>query len=158
MCLAELNCEFCPFCAAWNITPAEYRLIGNDVTPAVGGLTRVPSLTLAATRRETRRGTVSRTESTNNTITMMASEKNKAMNARVEAYLRAAPSETSPRPAPLQEVDDESELGITSSPSDTASEGQDSIRQPSTSSQLDRPNFLNRMRQRSRRLSRTIFK
>ncbi|KAJ4305014.1 hypothetical protein N0V90_000543 [Kalmusia sp. IMI 367209] len=155
----EIKCDFCPYCSGWNLSNSEYRLVGNDRAPAVGGLSRSPSLTLTTTRRESRRGSLSRTDS-NNSIAMMAQEKNRALNARVDAYLRVAPEPPmpSPYPAPLHEVDDEDAVNLTSSPSDTSSEGQESLRHASTSSQGDKKTILQKMRHKSKRLSLSIFK
>ncbi|KAF2799570.1 hypothetical protein K505DRAFT_225177, partial [Melanomma pulvis-pyrius CBS 109.77] len=127
----EIKCDFCPYCAGWNLSTSEYRLVGNDRAPAVGGLSRVPSLTLTTTRRESRRGSLSRSDSSTS-ITMMAQEKNRAMNARVDAYFRVAPPETAPLPMSLLEVDDEDNRSAPS-PSDTSSDGHESLRQSSTS-------------------------
>ena len=155
----EIKCDFCPYCSGWNLSNAEYRLVGNDRAPAIGGISRTPSLSLSTTRRETRRGSLSRTDS-NNSISIMAGEKNRALNARVDAYLRVAPEPAlpSPYPAPLREVDEEADVGLTSSPSDTSSEGQESVRHPSTSSQGDSVSLLKRMRYKSKRLSMSLFK
>lgn len=153
----EIKCEFCPFCAGWNLSTSEYRLVGNDRAPSVGGLSRTPSLSLTTTRRESRRGSLSRSDS-NTSITMMAQEKNRAMNARVDAYFRVPPPpEASSVPAPLQEVD-EGDAVIATSPSDTSSEGQESLRQSSTSSQTDKPGLIKKMRRKSKRLSLSLFK
>ncbi|KAF2655873.1 hypothetical protein K491DRAFT_704369 [Lophiostoma macrostomum CBS 122681] len=152
----EIKCDFCPYCSGWNVSPSEYRLVGNDRSPAVGGLSRTPSLSLTTARRESRRGSLSRTDSSNS-ITMMAQEKNRAMNARVDTYFRLAP-EVSSVPAPLREADEEGDPIVTSSPSDTSSDGQGSLRHASTSSQVDKPSFLKKMRHRSKRLSLSMFK
>jgi hypothetical protein len=88
---------------------------------------------------------------------MMAQEKNRAMNARVDTYFRLAP-EVSSVPAPLHEADEEVDAVVASSPSDTSSEGQGSFRHASTSSQTDKPSFLKKMRHRSKRLSLNMFK
>ena len=155
----EIKCDFCPYCAGWNLSKSEYRLVGNDRAPAIGGLSRSPSLSLTTTRRESRRGSLVRTDS-NNSVSIMAQEKNRALNARVDAYIRAAtePALPSPYPAPLREVDEESDVALTSSPSDTSSEGPESLRHPSTSSQGDSVSILKRMRYKSKRLSMSIFK
>ncbi|KAF2747944.1 hypothetical protein M011DRAFT_457879 [Sporormia fimetaria CBS 119925] len=143
----EIKCEFCPFCAEWDASASEYKLIGNDSTPAVGGLTRTPSISLRAARRESRRGSLSRSNSSTS-ITAMASEKNKAMNARVDAYLCVTPPESS-RPAPLQEADDEE-----------ASEGSTdgSLRRSSTSSQTKTSGFMQKFRTKSQKYSFGMLK
>ncbi|KAF2464699.1 uncharacterized protein BDR25DRAFT_94734 [Lindgomyces ingoldianus] len=147
----EIKCDFCPYCSGWNLSTSEYRLVGNDRTPSIGGLSRTPSL--AATRRDSRRGSLARSDSSTS-ITMMAQEKNRAMNARVDAYFRV-PVQTSALP----EVEDEVDGIIATSPSDTASEGQESLRQASsTSSQSDKAGLMKKMRKRSKRLSLGLFK
>ncbi|KAF2687253.1 hypothetical protein K458DRAFT_295828 [Lentithecium fluviatile CBS 122367] len=157
----EIKCDFCPYCASWNVSNTEYRLVGNDRAPAVGGLSRTPSLTLTTTRRETRRGSLSRSDS-NTSITMMAQEKNRAMNARVDAYFRVPTAEVaampSPYPAPVREVDDEEGSNLAISPSDTSSEGQESVRHSPPSSAVDKPSILGKMKRKSKRLSMSIFK
>lgn len=151
----EIKCDFCPFCSGWNLSHSEYRLVGNDRAPPIGGLSRSPSLTLTTTRRETRGGSLSRTDS-NNSIAMMAQEKNRALNARVDAYLGVAPEPPlpSPYPAPLHEVDGEN----SSTPSETSSDGPDSLRHASTSTQGDKKSILQKMRHRSKRLTLSFFK
>jgi hypothetical protein len=89
-----------------------------------------------------------------------AMEKNKAMNARVDAYFRVPPPETSSKPAPLQEAEDEGDMAIAMTPSDTASsasEGQESLRQ-APSAHAASPSFLKRMRRKSKRVSLFMFK
>ncbi|KAF2000003.1 hypothetical protein P154DRAFT_206396 [Amniculicola lignicola CBS 123094] len=150
----EIKCDFCPYCSGWNLSTSDYRLIGNDQSPAIGGLSRTPSLSLTVTRRDSRRGSLSRSDS-NTSITMMAQEKNRAMNARVDAYFRVPITEGVPVP-PVREAEDEGEH-IPTSPSDTASEGQESIRQSSTSSGGgDKSGLFKKMRLKSKRMS--LFK
>lgn len=155
----EIKCDFCPYCAGWNVSGTEYRLLGNDRAPAVGGLSRTPSLTLTTTRRETRRGSLSRSDSSTS-ITMMAQEKNRAMNARVDAYFRVPvePALPSPYPAPVHEVDAERNGSLVPSPSETSSEGQESVRHSPPSSAIGKPGLLGKMKQRSKRLSLSLFK
>ncbi|KAF1959929.1 hypothetical protein CC80DRAFT_313254 [Byssothecium circinans] len=159
----EIKCDFCPYCSGWNLSNSEYRLIGTDAAPASGGLSRTPSLTLNTTRREMRRGSLSRSDSSTSITMMQAQEKNRAMNARVDAYFRVPTSEPTPIPSAypgtLREVDDEDGGNIiTSSPSDTSSEGHESVRHSSTSSQPGKPSVLNKMRRKSKRLSLSLFK
>lgn len=155
----EIKCDFCPYCSAWNLPTSEYRLVGNDRAPAIGGLSRTPSLSLTTTRRESRRGSLARTDSSNS-IAMMAQEKNRALNARVDAYLRVTTDSAppSPYPAPLRGVNEEDGMALSTSPSDTSSEGPESVRHPSTSSQPDSMSIINKMRRKSKRLSMSIFK
>jgi hypothetical protein len=157
----EIKCEFCPFCSGWNVDPSEYRLIGNDRAGSLGSLgalARTPSLSLSATRRESRTSSFSTVDS-NSGIAAMASEKNKAMNERVNAYFARAPQPQTPAtPTPLREADDESDEAITTISSDTSSEGQESLRRSSTSSQTSKLGFLKKMQRKSKRMSFGIFK
>ncbi|KAF9740122.1 hypothetical protein PMIN06_003746 [Paraphaeosphaeria minitans] len=155
----EIKCDFCPYCSGWNLSQSEYRLVGNDRAPAIGGLSRTPSLSLNTARRESRRGSLSRTDSSNS-IAMLAQEKNRALNARVDAYLRVAPEPAlpSPYPAPLADLNKEDGVALSSSPSDTSSEGPESVRHSSTSTQGESVSILKRMRYRSKRLSMSLFK
>jgi hypothetical protein len=85
-------------------------------------------------------------------------EKNKAMNARVDAYLRVPPPESSSRPVPLQEADDEGDM-TSPTPSDSASsasEGRESLRQ--VPSHDENSGFLKKMRRKSKKLSLLMFK
>lgn len=88
----------------------------------------------------------------------MAQEKNRAMNARVDAYFRVAPPETAPLPMSLLEVDDEDNRMVASSPSDTSSDGHESLRQSSTSSATDKSGLMKKMRFKSKKLSLSLFK
>ncbi|CAI6340602.1 unnamed protein product [Periconia digitata] len=158
----EIKCDFCPYCSGWNLSNSEYRLVGNDRAPSSGGLSRSPSLTLNTTRRELRRGSLTRTDSSSSITMIQAQEKNRALNARVSEYFRV-PVAAEPTPIPsaypgtLHEIDEEGP-NVASSPSDTSSEGPDSVRHSSTSSQLDSPSILKKMRHKSKRLSLSIFK
>lgn len=151
----EIKCDFCPYCSGWNVSPTEYRLVGNDRAPSIGGLSRTPTLSLSTARRESRRGSLSRTDS-GSSITEIAQVKNRAMNERINNYFRVAQPEVSSVPAPLQEAEDEDAV-IATSPSDTSSEGHGSIRHSSTSSD-NKPGLLKKMRHKSKRLSLSIFK
>ncbi|KAK7191337.1 hypothetical protein DPSP01_003045 [Paraphaeosphaeria sporulosa] len=155
----EIKCDFCPYCSGWNLTKSEYRLVGNDRAPAIGGLSRTPSLSLNTARRESRRGSLSRTDSSNS-IAILAQEKNRALNARVDAYLKVAPEPPlpSPYPAPLADVNEDDGVALSSSPSDTSSEGPESVRHSSTSTQGDSVSIIKRMRHKSKRLSMSLFK
>lgn len=161
----EIKCDFCPYCSGWNLSNSEYRLVGNDRAPASGGLSRSPSLTLNTTRRELRRGSLSRTDSNSSiatSITMIqAQEKNRALNARVNEYFRVPVSEPTPIPSAypgtLREIDEE-DGNVATSPSDTSSDAPDSVRHSSTSSQPESASILKKMRRKSKRLSLSIFK
>ncbi|KAF9638955.1 hypothetical protein BFW01_g9852 [Lasiodiplodia theobromae] len=39
----ETKCDFCPHCAGWNLSNAEFRLVSNDRSSSAGGLSRSPS-------------------------------------------------------------------------------------------------------------------
>jgi hypothetical protein len=79
------------------------------------------------------------------------------MNARVDAYFRVAP-DTAPLPQSLPEAEDEDNGMTASSPSDTSSEGNESVRHSSTSSPMDKSGLMKKMRFKSRKLSLNIFK
>lgn len=157
----EIKCDFCPYCSGWNVSNTEYRLLGSDCTPSVGGLSRTPSLSVAlsATRRESRRGSLARSDSSTS-ITMIAQEKNRAMNARVDSYFKFPPPPEVPvLTEALPDAENEGESTVTSSSnSDVSSESQDSVRQPSLTSSRGKNKFLSRVRNKSKRLSMTIFK
>lgn len=157
----EIKCDFCPYCDDWEPSPTEFRLVGNDSSPAIGGFARstIPLATQRReARRESRRGSLSRTDS-NTSVSMMAQEKNRAMNARVDAYFRVPQPETSSVPAPLREVDDENNSALASSTSsDTSSEpseGRESLRQAPT---FKASGLFKKMGRKSKRVSMSLFK
>ncbi|KAH7139408.1 hypothetical protein B0J11DRAFT_42565 [Dendryphion nanum] len=160
----EIKCDFCPYCDDWEPSSSEFRLVGNDSSPAIGGFARTPSVPLSTQRRElrrdSRRGSLSRTDS-NTSVSMMAQDKNRAMNARVDAYFRVPQPETSSSPAPLRETEDENDMTLASSTSDTSSEpseGRESLRL-APSSKIDKASGLfKNMRQKSKRMSLSLFK
>lgn len=141
----EIKCDFCPFCAAWNVDDGNYRLVGNDRSPSIGGLSRSGSMALSSQRRESRRGSLARTDSNCSMTMIAASEKNKALNARLDAYL-------STRPERILSVDSssrKSDIGDDDppSPTDTGSSGGD-----------DRFAMLSKGWKKSKRLSRSFFR
>jgi hypothetical protein len=158
----EIKCDFCPYCSGWNLSNSEYRLIGTDSSPASGGLSRTPSLTLNTTRREMRRGSLSRSSSSTSLTMMQAQEKNRALNDRVNAYFKVPTSEPATPtayPGTLHQVNEEEGSNLVNSPSDTSSDGHESVRHSSTSSsQGDKASILGKMRFKSKRLSLSIFK
>lgn len=84
----ETKCTFCPYCSGAGLNEAEWRLIGNDSSPSMyGGLSRTPSISLNTTRRDSRSGSIARTDSSTSMTMMIAGEKNRALNSRLEAYL-----------------------------------------------------------------------
>jgi len=93
---------------------------------------------------------------------LQAQEKNRALNARVNEYFRVPVAEPTPVPSAypgtLREIDEEDSSNVASSPSDTSSEGPDSVRHLSTSSQTDNASILKKMRRKSKRLSLSLFK
>jgi hypothetical protein len=88
----ETRTHFCPWCDEESTTDrTEYRLMGNDRAPSIGGLSRTSSSaniepTLTASRRESRRGSVARSDSSTS-LTESAAEKNRAQNMRIQWYL-----------------------------------------------------------------------
>ena len=82
----------CPWCDQDTPTdPQEYRLVGNDRVPSIGGLSRVSSSTnieptLVSSRRESRSGSIAHTDSSTSLIDA-AGEKNRAQNMRIQWYL-----------------------------------------------------------------------
>lgn len=93
----ETKCDFCPYCiGAPDLST--YRLVGNDRSPSIGGLSRSPSLSmsLSSTRRDSRRGSLARSDSSTSATGVMlaAGEKNRALNARLDAYLASCPEKT----------------------------------------------------------------
>ncbi|KAB2575984.1 hypothetical protein BFW01_g2528 [Lasiodiplodia theobromae] len=99
----ETKCDFCPYCAAWNLSNTDFRLVGNDRSPSVGGLSRSPSAnygsttTLTSARRDSRRASLARTDSTSSipalglSVVEKTGEKNRAINSRLDAYLGKHP-------------------------------------------------------------------
>lgn len=99
----ETKCDFCPYCSSWNLSTTDFRLVGNDRSPSVGGLSRSPSLnygsttTLTSARRDSRRASLARTDSTGSipalglSVVEKTGEKNRAISARLDAYLGKNP-------------------------------------------------------------------
>ena len=104
----ESKTASCPWCDQDTSTdPQEYRLVGNDKTPSIGGLSRASSTTnieptLISSRHESRRGSLARTDSSTS-LTEAAGERNRAQNMRIQWYLTTrleaiAQEETKERP------------------------------------------------------------
>jgi hypothetical protein len=101
----EIKCDFCPFCSGWPLDAGEYVLLGslshsrNDSLN--GSLSRRSSLatTVSMARRDSRRASLTRSDSSGSysdqnvlgSPVYVASERNKAMNQRVESYFVAVP-------------------------------------------------------------------
>ncbi|KAF2500097.1 hypothetical protein BU16DRAFT_236050 [Lophium mytilinum] len=148
----EIKCDFCPYCSGWNLTNSEYRLVGNDRTPSIGGLSRSPSLSLSSARRESRRGSLARTDSSTSITMMAAQEKNRALNARVDAYLRVTPEHM---PESKTGEDEADGVGGPQSLSDSdKSEGQGS----SAHSETKGSGLFGKGWKKSKRFSKTLFK
>jgi hypothetical protein len=119
----EIKCDFCPYCAGWDVADnGSYKMIGTDRSPSVGGISRsnsvstamgvgsvngglsmfgTPYVPLSAARRESRaaagsrRSSLARTDSSGS-VSLMAreySEKNRATNARIDAYVASRPNQ-----------------------------------------------------------------
>jgi hypothetical protein len=154
----EVKCEHCPYCHG-HVSEFEYKLIGDGPAPPVGslsGLARAHSTSLNAARRDLRLDNISRTDSatsvgSKSSLVTAASEKNRAMNSRLDAYF--FPSADQPYPT-VREDDDESNPAAC--PSDTSSNDYASLRHSSISMSAAEPykvNMLSRVRQRTKRLS-----
>lgn len=88
----ESKVASCPWCDQGTPPePQDYRLVGNDRTPSIGGLSRASSTadmgpTLTSSRRESRSGSIARTDSSTS-LTEAAGERNRAQNMRIQWYL-----------------------------------------------------------------------
>jgi hypothetical protein len=112
----EIKCDFCPFCADWPLSGDEFMLLGGNPHSRSSSfsspLSRTPSLTttVAAARRDSRTGSLARSDSSISSSRSSnaafpaalagspvhaASERNRAMNSRVESYFVALPEEVS---------------------------------------------------------------
>jgi hypothetical protein len=136
----EVKVEYCPYCQG-HVSEFEYRLIGDGAAPAVGsisGLARAHSTSLNAARRDIRLDEVTRTDSatsvgSKSSLVTAASEKNRAMNSRLDAYFFPASGESPVSPYPTTREDDE-EISA-ASPSDTSSADRSSVRHASMSAE-----------------------
>lgn len=150
----EVKCEICPYCQG-HVSEFEYKLIGDGPAPPVGslsGLARAHSVSLNAARRDIRLDNITRTDSatsvgSKSSLVTAASEKNRAMNSRLDAYF--FPSADQPYPAVLQD-DDESNANT---PSDNSSNENSSVRNASVANEPYKVNMLSRVRRRTKRLS-----
>ncbi len=97
----EAKTDACPYCTSWTPAPdaQQFRLVGNDRHPSVGGLSRTlstssPVVSLSHTRRDyARRGSLNRSDSSSSVLAQAAGSKNRAMNLRVDAYLTSTPEQ-----------------------------------------------------------------
>lgn len=151
----EIKCDFCPYCSSWNLEPAQYRLVGNDRAPSVGGLSRSPSFSLSSTRRDSRRESLARTDSSSSVQMMVAGEKNRALNARIDAYLSTLPERLlqAESKSPKMEAVDEN----TGSPPSPASEESSSIVDAQGTNDGKKGGMLGKWK-KSKKFSRTLFK
>ncbi|KAH9877524.1 hypothetical protein IAQ61_002891 [Plenodomus lingam] len=153
----EVKCEFCPYCQG-HVSEFEYKLIGDGPAPPVGslsGLARAHSVSLNTARRDIRLDNISRTDSatsvgSKSSLVTAASEKNRAMNSRLDAYF--FPSNDQPYPAVRE---DDIDSNVTSSPSDHSSSSNDnsSVRRNSMAAEPYKVNMLSRVRRRTKRIS-----
>ena len=91
---------------------------------------------------------------------MLAQEKNRAMNTRIDSYFKfPPPPETAAITEVLGEGENDAEGTISSSSnSDVSSDAQDSVRRDSITSSRGKNKFLSKVRNKSKRLSMSIFK
>lgn len=154
----EVKVEYCPYCQG-HVSEFEYRLIGDGPAPPVGslsGLARAHSTSLNAARRDIRLDEVTRTDSatsvgSKSSLVVAASEKNRAMNSRLDAYFFPSNGESSPvSPYPISREDEDATSAA--SPSDTSSADVSSVRHASMSEPY-KVNMLSRVRRRTKRFS-----
>ncbi|EAT84654.2 hypothetical protein SNOG_08378 [Parastagonospora nodorum SN15] len=145
----EVKVEYCPYCQG-HVSEFEYRLIGDGPAPPVGslsGLARAHSTSLNAARRDIRLDEVTRTDSatsvgSKSSLVVAASEKNRAMNSRLDRYFFPANGESSPH---------EEETSV-ATPSDSSSADVSSVRHASLSEPF-KVNMISRVRRRTKRFS-----
>ncbi|KAF2819093.1 hypothetical protein CC86DRAFT_151075 [Ophiobolus disseminans] len=154
----EVKCDYCPYCQG-HVSEFEYRLIGDGPAPSVGslsGLARAHSTSLNAARRDIRLDEVTRSDSatsvgSKSSLVTAASEKNRAMNSRLDAYFfPSADSPVSPYPTARSEDGDEVSAA---SPSDTSSADHHSLRNASMSGEPYKVDMLSRVRRRTKKFS-----
>ncbi|KAF2135355.1 uncharacterized protein K452DRAFT_303597 [Aplosporella prunicola CBS 121167] len=156
----ETKCSFCPFCSSWSLSTTDYRLVGNDRSPSIGGLSRSPSLSLTTARRDSRaasraasrRGSLARTDSSSSISGMVfaghVAEKNKAISSRLDAYLGVHPERKGSRSG--SEASDEDDQP--SSPYET------DMNKVDAQTQGRRDSTLSKGWKKSKRFSRGLFK
>lgn len=152
----EVKCDFCPYCQG-HVSEFEYRLIGDGPAPTVGtlsGLARAYSTSLNAARRDIRLDDMTRTDSatsvgSKSSLVIAASEKNRAMNSRLDQYFFTNDSPVSPYPSTREDDDD----STVPSPSDTSSNDRHSVRHASVSQEPYKVNMFSRVRRRTKAFS-----
>jgi hypothetical protein len=151
----EVKVEYCPYCQG-HVSEFEYRLIGDGPAPSVGsisGLARAHSTSLNAARRDIRLDEVTRTDSatsvgSKSSLVTAASEKNRAMNSRLDAYFFPSSSDAPVSPYPTsREFDEETSAA---SPSDSSSADRSSVRHASMSADPFKVNVMSRVRRRTK--------
>ncbi|KAF2086796.1 hypothetical protein K490DRAFT_43540 [Saccharata proteae CBS 121410] len=159
----ETKCDFCPYCSAWNLSNSEYRLVGNDRTPSIGGLSRTPSVSftsLTGARRDSRRASLARTDSSGSlanigagiNIVEKASERNRAINARLDAYLGSNPER-------VKTASDSSDEEEAQPPSPAEATGEDAMaRVDAQVVGKKNTGFVKKSWRKSKRLSLSLFK
>lgn len=167
----ETKCDFCPYCSSWNLSSTEYRLVGNDRSPSIGGLSRSPSIsyssttTLTSARRDSRRASLARTDSSSSiampsvSVLERTGERNRAITARLDAYLGKHPDRKATKSG--GETSDEDEPQSTTQPPSPV----DADVMATVDAQVAavvplkrRDSMLKKGWRGSKRLSRTIFK
>ncbi|KAK8253726.1 hypothetical protein IWZ00DRAFT_542803 [Phyllosticta capitalensis] len=165
----ETKCDFCPYCSSWNLSSTKYRLVGNDRSPSVGGLSRSPSIsyssttTLTSARRDSRRASLARTDSSSSiampslSVLEKTGERNRAISARLDAYLGKHPDRKGSKSG--GETSDEDDQSSTQPPSPVEGDVMARVDAQVTSGALKRKDSILKKGWRgSKRLSRTIFK
>ncbi|KAK8164919.1 hypothetical protein IWX90DRAFT_148018 [Phyllosticta citrichinensis] len=165
----ETKCDYCPYCSTWNLSSTEYRLVGNDRSPSVGGLSRSPSIsyssttTLTSARRDSRRASLARTDSSSSiampsvSVLERTGERNRAITARLDAYLGKHPDRKESKSG--GETSDEDEQSSTQPPSPVEGDVMSRVDAQVAGAPLKRrDSILKKGWRSSKRLSRTIFK
>jgi hypothetical protein len=136
----EIKCDFCPFCANWPVGGGDFMILGGQPHSRSSSfsspLSRTPSLStsVSAARRDSRRGSLARSDTgvSEGSPVHITSERNKAMNQRVDAYFVAPPetiAETLSRKSsstsatPAEEVEDENVRRASGSTSSSGARG-----------------------------------
>lgn len=154
----ETKCDFCPYCDGWNLDSASYRLVGNDRSPSVGGLSRSPSLSvsLSSARRDSRRGSLARTDSSTSVselpVVQAAGEKNRAQNSRIDAYFSQLPGRIATTEEILKDADEQLRISPVSSTLDAI------VAKPVPATAGKNGRFLGKGWMKGKRMSRGFFR